>query len=82
MRTSLPVQLAVVVAKALTKQTEMRYQNGAQFAIDLRAVSVESVSLPVFSDAVLPDNGMSMTKTVLFETTVVNPVASVPPSQT
>ncbi len=80
-RTTLPVQLAVVVAKALTKQTEMRYQNGAQFAIDLRAVGVESVSSPVFSGAVLPDNGMSMTKTVLFETTVVNPVASAPPSQ-
>ena len=81
-RTTLPVQLAIVVAKALTKQTEMRYQNGAQFAIDLRAVGVESVSSPVFSGAILPDNGMSMTKTVLFETTVVNLVASAPPSQT
>jgi hypothetical protein len=50
--------------------------NGTPFVLD-----VESLSLLEPVAVALHDNGMSMTKTVLFEATVVNLVAPVLPAQ-
>jgi eukaryotic-like serine/threonine-protein kinase len=44
-RANLPPGLGAMVTKALAKQVEMRYQNGEDFAADLRTVGVESGQL-------------------------------------
>jgi eukaryotic-like serine/threonine-protein kinase len=41
-RVNLPPGLGAMVTKALAKQVDMRYQNGEDFAADLRTVGVES----------------------------------------
>ena len=42
----IPKKLALIVAFALNKQAEARYQDGEKFAADLRAVSAELARLP------------------------------------
>ena len=49
-RKDLSAQIAQVVALALNKRLELRYQTGAQFAADLKAIGVES-SPQMFSAA-------------------------------
>jgi serine/threonine-protein kinase len=41
-RPELSVELATIVARALTKRPELRYQDGEQFAIDLRGLSLQA----------------------------------------
>ena len=45
-RPELPENLAVVIAKSMSKDPQMRYQDGAEFAADLRAV-LQTGSVPV-----------------------------------
>lgn len=52
-RPELPASLAVVVARALTKRPEARYQDGGQFAADLRAVLAENNGAVSANPAVL-----------------------------
>ncbi len=42
----LPKKLALIVAFALNKQAEARYQDGEKFAVDLRAVMAELARIP------------------------------------
>jgi serine/threonine-protein kinase len=53
-RPELPTTLAMVVARALSKKPESRFQDGAQFAAELRAVDFEEHDEPssVFSATV------------------------------
>jgi eukaryotic-like serine/threonine-protein kinase len=50
-RRDLPPQLAQVVARALAKKPELRYQDGEEFARDLRAVMALLASQPVAAPA-------------------------------
>jgi serine/threonine protein kinase len=45
-RSSVPQKLAEVVAKSLAKKSEARYQDGDQFAADLRAAAAEMAGAP------------------------------------
>ncbi|NVO04873.1 MAG: CHASE2 domain-containing protein [Rhodoferax sp.] len=75
-RPEIPEALAHVVALALSKRPETRYQTGEQFAADLRAVGVQAGSRA--EPAVVPSAAQvsrGMEKTVAFEKTVPNLVA-------
>ena len=76
-RQDLPAKVASIVALALEKHVEKRYQNGEQLAADLRSVSVESTPtarLPAAPTIALPDNEGFLLKYATLETTVANPV--------
>jgi serine/threonine-protein kinase len=64
-RKDLPPRLTGIMATALHKQLERRYQTGDQFASDLRALGVESA---VSSEAprVNPDSDLNSEPTVVF----------------
>jgi serine/threonine-protein kinase len=73
-RSDLPQSLANVVALALNKQPETRYQTGEQFAADLRLVGKEVSGQPVPDSAYTSgSSALAAEKTVAFATTVVNP---------
>ena len=80
MRKELPATLADVVALSLSKRPETRYQNGDQFAVDLRSVLAgmainADVRLPVASDPIhAPPKPVHVDKTILH----VNPAAITP----
>ena len=70
-RPELPEALARVVARALSKRPEVRYQDGGQFAADLRDALV-SVTEAVRAPATMPQAGANSDgdKTVAFSATV------------
>jgi serine/threonine-protein kinase len=70
-RPELPEALARVVARALSKRPEIRYQDGGQFAADLRN-ALESVAGAVRAAAPTPQAGANSDggKTVAFSATV------------
>ena len=70
-RPELPEALARVVARALSKRPEIRYQDGGQFAADLRN-ALESVAGAVRAPAPTPQAGANSLndKTVAFSATV------------
>ncbi len=73
-RSDLPQTLANVVALALNKQLETRYQTGEQFAADLRLVGKEVSGQSVLDSAyTLGSSAFATEKTVVFATTVVSP---------
>ncbi|MEY4736441.1 MAG: hypothetical protein RL302_760 [Pseudomonadota bacterium] len=73
-RSDLSPTLANVVALALNKQPETRYQTGEQFAADLRLVGKEVLGQSVPDSAYTPgSSAIAAEKTVAFATTVVNP---------
>ncbi len=75
-RPELPVDLANVVGRALSKRPETRYQDGDQFAADLRGVLrqfVEGTVAPLKTHAV--GGNLTMEKTAAFSATVpANPI--------
>ncbi len=73
-RPELSEKLAAIVALSLGKRSETRYQDGAQFAADLRAVIAdlagEPASSPVAASAIgIPASNESAEKTVVFALT-------------
>jgi serine/threonine-protein kinase len=74
-RPELPVALSNIVAIAMSKRPETRYQSGDQFALDLRAIVLSGGS-PVLGDDSSPYVSMATTppseKTVAFASTVPN----------
>jgi serine/threonine-protein kinase len=73
-RSDLSQTLANVVALALNKQPETRYQTGEQFAADLRLVGSEVPGQPTSDSAYTSGiSAIGAEKTVAFATTVVNP---------
>jgi serine/threonine-protein kinase len=55
MRKELPEALALIVARALTKKPELRYQDGEEFARDLRAVAATMADAPAAATPSAPD---------------------------
>ena len=74
-RPEISVKLADIVALSICKRPEMRYQNGEQFAADLRAALAEvAAPLNPASNAHSPvDHGNPTPETNHFDTTVVQP---------
>ena len=69
-RKELPESLARLVALSLSKRPELRYQNGDQFASDLRAIFVSEPKQSDFEKTVLI-HGQDLSKPSEFEKTVL-----------
>ena len=88
-RKELPESLANVVALSVSKRPETRYQDGEQFAADLRNVMAEMGGAPVaqptmqtgaISAAAVATGGGGHEKTAVFATSAVAAVAAAPTS--
>ncbi|MES2401399.1 MAG: serine/threonine-protein kinase [Pseudomonadota bacterium] len=84
-RNELPDRLADIVALSLSKKSETRYQDGDQFAADLRVVIAElsgaasggmAAAAPVMGGAVAFAVGVSAAGTSQFDATVVQSAAA------
>ena len=63
-RSDLPVRLAEIVALSIGKKPETRYQDGDQFAKDLRAVVVALAASPaIAADVTTPAHGAPVADT-------------------
>jgi serine/threonine protein kinase/CHASE2 domain-containing sensor protein len=72
-RPELPEKLALIVATALSKQADARYQDGERLAADLRAVIVDLDRVPLAS-AMVRRNASNLEKTVALATpTIIMP---------
>ena len=83
-RAELPEKLANVVALSISKRPETRYQDGDQFATDLRALMADFAGLASSGNAAPPSSGQSITPTgsADFNTTVVQSAAVYEATQT
>jgi eukaryotic-like serine/threonine-protein kinase len=82
-RANLPPGLGAMVTKALAKQVEMRYQNGEDFAADLRSVGVESgqlnaVSTPQTSTTMAHNFAETVSKSAVDHKTITDMMAAAP----
>jgi serine/threonine-protein kinase len=83
-RPELSEKLANIVALSVSKRSEMRYQDGDQFAADLRAVMADfggasAVATKPGSSPTTPSPAVTATNPV-FESTVVQAVAAAEPA--
>jgi eukaryotic-like serine/threonine-protein kinase len=77
-RPELSEKLASFVALSISKQPEMRYQTGDQFAADLRVAMAEAGSSPgAASLAVAVGSKATPADSVVFDSTVVQPSSPV-----
>ena len=75
LRPDLPKRLADVIALALQKPLDLRYQDGALLAADLRSVGAidATTTEPGTASPVLPDNRGDIMNPLPFATTIVSP---------
>jgi serine/threonine-protein kinase len=59
-RPELPETLAMVVARSMSKQSETRYQDGDQFAVDLRKILVDLAAAPMAASAPVSSSATPM----------------------
>jgi hypothetical protein len=80
LRPDLPRRLAEVIALALEKPIEQRYQDGALFAADLRSAGAMGTVTTEPGTAMpdLPDNRVDTMNRLPFTTTIVSPERSLP----
>ena len=70
-RPELPEALAVVVARSMSKQSETRYQDGDQFAVELRRVLADLAAVPMATSAPFSSSATAVNeRTVAFSATV------------
>jgi serine/threonine-protein kinase len=77
-RKELPERLAAIVARSIAKKPESRYQDGEQFAADLRGVMNEMAGLPVREPEPAVLAGAQPAASTLSEKTVVFASAAAP----
>jgi len=70
-RKELPESLARLVALSLSKRPELRYQNGDQFAADLRTIIVSAPARDNSSEKTVFIHGNDVLKSSEFEKTVL-----------
>jgi serine/threonine-protein kinase len=77
-RKELPDKLAAIVARSIAKKPESRYQDGDQFAVDLRGVMNEMAGLPAREAEPAVPAGAQPAASTLSEKTVVFASAAAP----
>jgi serine/threonine-protein kinase len=69
-RPELPETLAVVVARSMSKLSETRYQDGDEFAVDLRRVLVDLATTPMAASAPVSSSATPVSEqTIAFSAT-------------
>ena len=83
-RKDIPERLATMVALSLSKRPEARYQDGEQFAADLRSIIAElsgaAVMAPAGPAAAMPTGGSDAERTVAFTAAAATPGGAAVPS--